>query len=428
MILCGSLFSNGAVAYFGTTALQTSPPAAAAAPCPSTATQQMTAQVPASLLSAAAEVAVTVQNPTSKPSNPIPYYVGMNIYFDESADVVWDSNFNLLYVSKPSTSTKNADTIMAFSPKALTDAGAIWIYKLPTGSNPDRLAFSPDGKYLYVGLDGTGTVQQLVISGASSAPTAGTAIPLGSDATYGPYYAMDMQVSPLADTTIAVARGVPPSSGSPTLALGGVAIYDGATPRPSTVTPSSATPAALLDTIQWTPDGSTIYAANNELATGNLYELAVSPSGVTLPSGDNLPGIFTIPNLYIHLDATSGIIYGDDGLLVNPGPGTATVTGDVLTNGIMTPDVSTNTAFFVAHPPDDPNVLEYYVYTFDLTTTAPGPDLDLFQVEGIPQHLIKWNNSSNGTSGLAFTTKKFNCLYSPCTVGDGRLYVIDLPL
>ena len=201
MLLCGSLFANGAVAYFGTTALQTSAPAVAASPCPTSASQQMTAQVPASLLTAVAEVSVTVQNPTSKASNAIPYYVGMNIYFDESADVVWDSKFNLLYVSKPSTSTNNADTIMAFSPLHLTDASAIWIYQLPTGSNPDRLAFSPDGKYLYVGLDGNGTVQQLAISGASSAPTAGNTIMLGSDPTYGAYIALDMQVSPLSDTT-----------------------------------------------------------------------------------------------------------------------------------------------------------------------------------------------------------------------------------
>jgi hypothetical protein len=352
----------------------------------------------------------------------------MNIYFDESADVVWDARYNLLYVSKPSTSAHNADTVMAFSPKALTDAGAIWIFQLPAGSNPDRLALSSDNKYLYVGLDGNGTVQQLAISGAASAPTAGSTITLGSDPTYGAYYAMDMQVSPLADTTIAVARGVPASSGSSTVARGGVAIYDGTTQRTNTVTPSSATPAPLLDTIQWTPDGNTIYAADNELATGDLYELAVTANGVALPSGNDVPGIFTIPNPYIHLDAASGVIYGDDGLMVTPGTGTATVTGDYLVNGIMTPDASSSTAFFLAHPPDDPNVLEYYVYAYDLTTTAPGADLDLPQVQGIPQHMIRWNNSSNGTSGLAFTTKKFNCLYSPCTVGDGRLYVIDLPL
>jgi hypothetical protein len=67
------------------------------------------------------------------------------------------------------------------------------------------------------------------------------------------------------------------------------------------------------------------------------------------------------------------------------------------------------------------------VYLFDLNTTAPGPTLDLYTLQGIPQHLIRWNNSGDGSSGLAFTTQKFNCVYSPCNVGDGRLYVINLP-
>jgi hypothetical protein len=98
----------------------------------------------------------------------------------------------------------------------------------------------------------------------------------------------------------------------------------------------------------------------------------------------------------------------------------------------MTPDPlpspGTGYGYYVAHPSADPNVLEYYVLSYDLTSLAPGPSLDLYQVQGIPQHLIRWNNSSDGTQGLAFTTQKFNCLYSPCNVGDGRLYIIDLPL
>ena len=427
LTLCGSLFANGAVAYFGTTALTTTAPTAAAAPCPTTASQQVTAQVPASMLTAVAEIPVTIQNSPTKVSNSIPYYVGMNIYFDESADVVWDSRFNLLYTSKPHTSQHSQDSIIAFSTRTgLNDAAAIWIYQLPAGSDPDRLALSADGKYLYVGLDGKNAVQQLAISGATTAPTAGTAIPLGSG-TNGAYYAMDLAVSPSADTTIAVARGVSPAqSNLTTLALGGVAIYDGTTQRPNTVGPSATGGTALLDTLQWSDDGNTIYAANNENSTGDLYVLNVSASGVALASGGDYRGIFTIPNLFIHMDAASGLIYGDDGLEVNPaGPN---VTGDAQTKGVMTPDHAGGKAYFVSHPDGDQNVLEYFVGEFDLTTLAKGTVLDLYQVQGIPQHMVRWNNSSDGSQGVAFTTKKFNCLYTPCNVADGRLYVIDLPL
>ena len=65
----------------------------------------------------------------------------------------------------------------------------------------------------------------------------------------------------------------------------------------------------------------------------------------------------------------------------------------------------------------------YTVQSFNITTLSPVAELPLYQVEGVPQHLIRW-----GSSGLAFTTKRVeNCVVSPCTIGDGRLYVIDGP-
>ncbi|HSU65325.1 MAG TPA: hypothetical protein VLJ39_00510, partial [Tepidisphaeraceae bacterium] len=211
------------------------------------------------------------------------------------------------------------------------------------------------------------------------------------------------------------------------LALGGVAVYDGATPRPNTVGPSSVPGStALLDTLQWSADGNTIYAANNENATGDLYVLNVSSTGVALAAGGDHTGIFTIPNLFIHLDPATGLIYGDDGLQVDP---TAPkVNFNAFTNGIMTPDPAAGKAYFVWQPGNDPNQLEYFVGEFDLATLAPGTSLDLYEVQGIPQHVVRWNNSSDGTQGVAFTTKKFNCQYSPCTVGDGRMFVINFPL
>jgi trimeric autotransporter adhesin len=432
MTLCGSLFANGGVAYWNGVALPTSQATPASAPCPATAPQQVTAQASASMLTAVAEIPITIKNANSNPSNSIPYYVGMNIYFDESADVVWDSRFNLLYISKPSTAQHSQDSIIAFSTRTgLNDAAAVWIYSLPAGSNPDRLALSADKKYLYVGLDGSGAVQQLTITGATTAPTAGNPINLGSDPQYGKYYALDMQVSPLSNTTIAVTRGVPPGSRSPARAIGGLAIYDNGTQRPQVVGPSAAPSSdALLDTLQWSADGNTIYAANNENASGDLYQLPVTATGVTLPAGNDHGGIFNVPNLYIHLNPASGWLYGDDGTVVDPV--TATGKGNTLASGVMTPDPlpspGTGYGYYLAHPSADPNVLEYFILTYDLTSLAPGPSLDLYQVQGIPQHLIRWNDSSDGTQGLAFTTQKFNCLYSPCNVGDGRFYVVNLPL
>ena len=66
--------------------------------------------------------------------------------------------------------------------------------------------------------------------------------------------------------------------------LGGVAIYDNATQRANVITPTTQAGDVLLDTIQWSTDGTQIYAANNENFDGDFYQLGVSASGVSLVS------------------------------------------------------------------------------------------------------------------------------------------------
>jgi hypothetical protein len=314
---------------------------------------------------------------------------------------------------------------MAFStdPKqGLNDNNAKWIYHLPAGSNPDRLALTADGKYLYVGLDGTHKLQQLAITGATTPPTAGPSIDLGSGPS-GAFFAIDLAVSPNSNTLVAVARGVDPAvSNLGTIALGGVALYDMSTPQqlPQVVGPSSVPGGtALLDTLQWSADGNTIYAANNETSGGDLYVLNVAANGVTLANGGDHRGVFTNPNLFIHLDAATGLLYGDDGLEVDP---TAPqVNEDATANGVLGLDHAGGKAYMVYQPAATPTQLEYSLAQFDLTTLALGPLLDLYQVQGIPQHLIRFN------TGVAFTTRKFSCKFQNCQVGDGRLFVIFWP-
>ena len=130
----------------------------------------------------------------------------MNIFFGEVNDLQWDSARNTLYISQPGTSTKNPDTVMAIDPVSLA---VLWTYSPGSGSEPDHLALSADKKYLYVGLDGKGTVERLILGNQTAIPD--ISISLGSDSNLGAYYAMDVEVDPVQSTTIAVARGIPPS-------------------------------------------------------------------------------------------------------------------------------------------------------------------------------------------------------------------------
>ena len=407
MTLNGTNFAPGAVAYFGNFALPTTV----------VSDIQLTAQVPASELTAVAEVPVTAINTQSKASNPIPFLVGMTILFSEVNDLAWDSARNILYISQPSASSssviKNPDTVMAIDPDTLV---AQWTYSPGAGSNPDRLAISADNKYLYVGMDGSGTVQRVILGNQTYVPD--ISIPLGSDPNLGPYYAMDLDVDPVQSNTIAVARGVS-SAVSIVQVQGGVAVYDGTVQRASVVTPTTQSDDVLLDTIQWATNGNSIYAANNENYDGDFYQLGVSGAGVTLVS-DTL-NLFPIANLRIHLDPTNQLLYGDDGLVVNPV--SATTVANFVSTGVMVPDSTIGNAYFVGQSSSQLQTVAYTVESFNLSTQGPVAQLPLYEVEGVPQHLIRW-----GATGLAFTTKKVtNCVISPCLIGDGRLYVIDGP-
>lgn len=403
LTLNGTNFAPGCVAYFGTD------------PLPTTVVSdiQLTAQVPASDLTAVAEVPVTAKNTQSAASNPIPFLVGMNIFFGEVNDLLWDQARNILYISQPGTSTKNPDTVMAIDPITLV---AEWTYSPGTGSEPDHLAMSADNKYLYVGLDGNGTVERLDLGNQQAVPD--ITIPLGSDSNLGPYYAMDIEVDPVQSTTIAVARGVPPAV-SIVQAIGGVAIYDNLTQRPNVITPTTQSADVLLDTIQWSLDGTQIYAANNENFDGDFYQLGVSANGVSLTSDH--PNYFPVPNLRIHLDATTKLLYGDDGMVVNPS--TAAAAGNFVSSGVMVTDATLGNAYFVGQSAADVQTVAYEVESFNLNNFSPVAQLSLYQVEGVPQHIVRW-----GPNGLAFATKKVtNCVVSPCTIQDGRLYVIYGP-
>jgi hypothetical protein len=403
LTLNGMNFAPGCVAYFGNDALATTV----------VSETQLTAQVPASELTAVAQVPVTAKNTQSLKSNPIPFLVGMNVFFGAVNDLIWDAPRNILYISQPGTSTKNPDTVIAIDPISLS---ILWTYSPGSGSEPNHLALSEDKKYLYVGLDGQGTVERLVLGNQMAVPD--ISIPLGSDPNLGKYYAMDIAIDPVQSSTIAVARGVSPSI-SIVQAQGGVAIYDSAAQRPAVVTPTTQAGDVLLDTIQWSPDGKTIWGANNENYQADFYSLTVSANGVSLASDQ--PNHFPIPNLRIHYDSTTKLLYGDDGLVVDPA--SANQVGNFVSSGIMVPDSTIGNAYFVGQSASQTLTVAFLVQSFNLMKFTPVATLPLYQVEGLPQHIVRW-----GRNGLAFATKKVtNCVVSPCNIQDGRLYIIYGP-
>lgn len=414
MTLVGTNYESAAVVQITDT---TTPTPTNLTPTSATPTA-LTVQIPATFLTDVGQFQITVHNPGSnRTSNTRPLYVGFDtstlpasaIYFGEVKDVAWDSINQLFYASVPSDSTKSANKILVINPKSANPSLPKLLLSAPSGGDPDRLAISDDGQFLYVGLDGLGSVARYALP-LTSTSTPDLTVSLGVNSTGVAFYALDLQVAPGAPGTIAVARGIK-SLINPALG-GSVAVYDG------TVQRTSVEAGALIGAIQWGASATVLYAADNEGPGGDFYQLDVSSGGVTLRN-DN-PNYFPSPNIRIHFDAVNGVLYGDDAAVVNPV--TATKLASFGANGIMVPDSGLGLAYFLGQSTSQVGTVSYTLQSFDLATAASIKAITLYSIAGAPQHLIRW-----GTNGLAFSTGKIVNPLNSSISSTGGLYILTGP-
>jgi hypothetical protein len=182
---------------------------------------------------------------------------------------------------------------------------------------------------------------------------------------------------------------------------GGVVIYDNGTARPNVLCgwiQSGCTNAGigLYNSIQWNSDASEMFAANNEDTGFDFYTVPVTSSGFgkVTDYGDLVQGF----GENIHYDKTTGYVFDDNGVVINPANGT--IVGTFAASGLMVPDGTLKRAFFIGQtalssPPSGTFTLE----SFDIDHFTPIASVTLDNIVGIPTHLIRW-----GSNGLAVTT------------------------
>lgn len=303
---------------------------------PRTNTSQgfLAAQVNASDLTTPGYAEVTVVTPGGVVSNAAEFQI---LYqptaVNQSAnDMVWDPVNQVFYLSVPSTATTHANQVCVLNPTTLK------ITNCQTGSEPDVLAISDDSQFLYVGMDGVGSVQRFVLPGL----VPDISYSLGNYETGDPYFALDIQVEPGAPDTTAVSKGanVDPA------AQGGITIYDGSIPRPISSLGCGVPFGQCADSIQWNSDGTEMYAANSEATGFDFYTFSVNSSGIVLQQ--DYPSVFWNPGR-IHYDASNGLIYSDDGFhAVNPSTGLPAGIFEVGSGWPMAPDSSLNSVFILS--------------------------------------------------------------------------------
>jgi hypothetical protein len=385
----GSGFNSSATVQFNGTSLPTT----------FVSSSQLTAIIAASAIASPRTASITVANPSSSggTSAPSTFFIGttggtsqsgsdfaVTVLNQPAKDLKFDPMRNWIYLSVPGSSTTLANSIAVLDPTT-----SIIFANQYAGAQPNHLALSEDGQFLYASIDGSSSIQRFLLPNLQPDINFG----LGDDPNYGPYYALDVQIAPGAPHTTAVTRGVVPVS---PVSMGGVEIFDDATPRPDAV-PGTSTTQNSLDSLQWGADATTLYAADLEDSLSAFYVMSVTPSGATLTH--NYPNVGNFESR-IHFDSSTNLIYYDEGKVVNPSNGT---NATPFTNGgsVMIPDATLNRAFFVAMT--GPTAV---ITSFNLTTRA---QIDSITIQNAPGffalHLIRW-----GQNGLAFETDQ-NQLY-----------------
>ncbi len=289
-------------------------------------------------------------------------------------DLLFDHNNQVFFVSVPSTSAAEGNTVTAL------DLSGKVISSQFVGSEPQVLALSGDSSFIYVGNRASANVQRVALP----AMTSDVSYFVGTDPFFGPLFPLEIEVAPGAPHTAAVST----SGGSSGRVL---AIFDDGTERPT-----QASGFNFYDTVQWGTDASTLFAANNSNSAFDFYTLAVSAAGVTL--SHDFPFVLTNSAKRIHFEPSKNLVYADNGQIIDPATGT--VTGSFISPSfgftLMVPDAAANRAYFLTQSFGSNAVT---LQSFNLTTLALVDSITINNASGNIGRLVRW-----GQNGLAFNT------------------------
>ena len=275
----GSGFSTASSILWNGTALPTSFVSAA----------QVTATVDSSLITALgwAEVSVSSVAPGGGQSGArtVSIYSLLNV---PANAMVYDPFTRKLYAVLPSTSTTiTGNSLVTIDPNTGNVGQPVNV-----GSEPNLLAETTSGNYLYIGLSGAKSLGKFDLVAQALVDT----VPLTSPGYFG---------GPAAATGLATLPGLDNS-----VSAAGIGILDftGAT---AAVRPNSD--VGFNDAIF--PDASHVYTYDNESTGAEFYRYTVDANGIHLVDGTTLLGTGGFSGL-LALDA--GIVYSSGGGIINP--------------------------------------------------------------------------------------------------------------
>jgi trimeric autotransporter adhesin len=348
---------------------------------------QLQAQPTTAELGSPAMIQLTVTNPS-------PGTVSQFVNFDVTApititvldlpakDLVWDPFAQVLYASLPSSYGVNGNSVAVINPST----GAITGYHF-AGSEPGALALDSTSKNLYVGLNGSNSVQQLALP----LFTHGVNIGLGKNSSGTPNIAEAIAVSPANAQTIAVETGI-----IGCCCCGTLDFFTGSTKLANSNITSPMNQLIFAN-------GTTLYG----YTSGTLSQVNVTTTGGTL--GQTWTDIVNGSAI----SYSGGLIFGGNGQEFNPSTGLLLGTFDTGNNsccGNGGPEILSNSAInraFVLG--QTPFFSSLGITSYNLTQFTPKAVADLSELtpqfsSSTVSKFIQWS-----TNGMAFILSPNSC-------------------
>jgi trimeric autotransporter adhesin len=385
----GSSFFQDSVVEWNTTPLSTA----------YVSSIQLTAVIPASLISGFAQASIQVSTPESQgqPLPPQPFTTFLALPIN---DIVYNAVDGLIYASIAGSAGEGlGNSIAGIDPNTGVILKTIFV-----GSEPTRIALSSDGTQLFTGLNGAGAVRQVNLTTA----TAGVQFSLGGGpGVYNaPYVASGLAALPGQPNSVAVYGN-----------NGIVTIFDSGVARAKSSSGLSAYFNQNYGGLAFGSSAWTLYL-NSQSIGSNLYTLTIDATGITAATqlGRGNAGGTTV-------QYDNGRLYLSSGAVVDAGTGNQlgqfSTTSPISTtptavSGPVVSDSTLGRAWIVpASVLENTNqILAFDESTFNPTGSLPVTGMGSYpsnSFNSTPADLVRW-----GQDGLAFhTSSQLYVLHGP---------------
>jgi hypothetical protein len=276
-----------------------------------------------------------------------------------TSDIAWSSAANRIFASIPNTHPDLGNNLVSFDPMA-----GVFDSPIPAAMNPNKLAVSANGQFVYAGATATNNTLVPAIQRINAGNNA-------ADLTFLTGYegVNDMAVLPNNPHTLV------------TTARTTLAVYDDGIQRSNAVGPTEYNQSYFLALTS----PSNCY----ETYPTGFRRISIDTGGANLLS-DTRNTVVTYPDWEIHYGA--GRMFTPGGRVFDPVAGTNIAT--VAYSGLVAPDETDQRVFYLTGGGST-----WTLSALDITNLQLVGSVSITNVSGSPTRLIRW-----GTDGLAFRT------------------------